>query len=206
MTADRFVDVRLVGHGHVHVDARPARGVWLLATRISLLGTLCTTPSRSRRTVRRRFTSSTRPLIAGHGHDVADAELVLDEDEQAVDGVADKGLRAQADGDADDADARQHGPDVDAQLGQDGEERDRRPATISAVRTKTVVEGLDALLHLLVGPLLHATAHGGVDGMGHDVAEDEDDDGDDDKDDGDADAVVDEPVGDAVAVDARREG
>ena len=80
--------------------------VRLLATLTSPLGTVWTTPSRSRSVVRRRLKSSTAPLTPADRDDVALAVLVLDEDQGAVEVVPDEALRAEADGDPDDAEAR----------------------------------------------------------------------------------------------------
>ena len=67
-----------------------------------------------------------RAAHPGDRDDVALAELVLDEDERAVEVVADEALRAEPDGDPDDAEARDGRPDVEAELAQDHQRGDRR--------------------------------------------------------------------------------
>ena len=61
------------------------------------------------------------PLI---GDDVADADLVLEDQEEAADQIPDQGLRAEAERDADDPGAGQRRRDVDAELAQDHQRRD----------------------------------------------------------------------------------
>ena len=100
--------------------------VRLLATLISPFGTVWTMPSRSRSVVRRRLKSSTVPLTPAIVDDVALAELVLDEDERAVQIVLDEALRPEPDGDPDDAEAGDGRPDVEPELAQDHERRRRR--------------------------------------------------------------------------------
>src|SRR3954447_8476946 len=56
---------------------------------------------------------------------VANAELILDEDEDAGQEVLDQALRAEADRDADDARARQHRAEVDPDLIEDEEDGHR---------------------------------------------------------------------------------
>ena len=67
-----------------------------------------------------------RAAHAGDPDDVALRELVLDEDEDAVEEVLDEALGAEADGDADDPEARDRRPDVDAELAEDHDHGDRQ--------------------------------------------------------------------------------
>ena len=60
--------------------------------------------------------SSTVPRDPADADDVALRVLVLDEDQRAVEVVADHALGAEADRDADDAEAGDGGPDVEAEL------------------------------------------------------------------------------------------
>ena len=62
---------------------------------------------------------------AANPHRVADLVLVLHEDEEAVDDVVDQGLRAEADGEPGDAGAGQQRRHVDAQHGQDLQQREK---------------------------------------------------------------------------------
>ena len=68
------------------------------------------------------------PLDGAHGAAqvdlVADAVLVLDDHEQAGDAVPDKGLGAEAEGDAGDARGRDQRGEVDVELAEDHEPRD----------------------------------------------------------------------------------
>ena len=92
---------------------------------ISPFGTVWTTPSRSRSVVRRRLKSSTVPGHAGDPDDVTLGELVLDQDQRPVEVVAHERLGAEADGDADDAEAGDGRPDIEAELADHHERRDR---------------------------------------------------------------------------------
>ncbi len=58
---------------------------------------------------------------AGHLDDIAGIELVLQEDEQAVENVLDDALCAEADGDTDDAGGGNQRGDIVAKFGQDHE-------------------------------------------------------------------------------------
>ena len=115
---DRRVDVGPVGDRDVWLMRDQTR-VRLEATWISPLGTVWTTPSRSRSVVRRRVKSSTVPDTPGDPDDVALGELVLDEDQRAVQVVADEALGPEPDGDPDDAEARDRRPDVEPELAED---------------------------------------------------------------------------------------
>ena len=59
----------------------------------------------------------------GDADDVAGAVLVFGEQEDAVDRVADEGLRAEREREAGDAEAGDDGRDVDADFVEDGDER-----------------------------------------------------------------------------------
>ena len=73
-----------------------------------------------------------QPAGAVDPGDVADADVVVEDQEEAGDEVLDQRLRAEADGQADDAGAGQHRHDVDVQLAQDGQSRRRRGRATSA--------------------------------------------------------------------------
>ena len=64
---------------------------------IAPFGKTWTVPSLSRRTIVRRLIASTSPAGAVDGGDVADADLVLEDEEEAADDVADQRLRAESD-------------------------------------------------------------------------------------------------------------
>ena len=108
----------------------------LLPTRtIAPLGTCQTVPSAARSRVVRSDTASTVPVdLAVEVDDVADAELVLGEDEQARQEVLDERLRAEAQRDADDARAGEQRRDVDAELADStmklANSRITKPATL----------------------------------------------------------------------------
>ena len=78
------------------------------------LGTYQITPLSSRSLVTRSPTSSTVPVACAGVDDVADAVLVLEDHEDAGEEVLDQALRAEADGDTDDAGAGDDRADVDA--------------------------------------------------------------------------------------------
>ena len=63
--------------------------------------------------VRRRVKSSTLPVDARDADHVALAELVLDQDQRAVEVVLDQALGPEPDGDADDAEPGDRGTDVE---------------------------------------------------------------------------------------------
>ena len=60
-----------------------------------------------------------RPLVVAALDVLADAEGIVDQEEHAADDVAHQGLRAEADGDADDPGAGDQRADLDAERGQD---------------------------------------------------------------------------------------
>ncbi len=96
----------------------------LTSVLISPFGYTCTAPVSSRSTMVRRLTCSTSPPWPLIGGDVADADLIFEDEEEAGDDVADQRLRAEADGQADDAGAGEHRGDVHVQLAQDHQGRD----------------------------------------------------------------------------------
>ena len=106
------------------------------ATLISPLGTVWTTPSMSRMRRPPQVEVLDRAGHAGQAHDVALAELVLDEDERAVEVVADERLGAEADGDADDAEPGDGRPDVEAELVQDHQRGDGHDEEADDVRRR----------------------------------------------------------------------
>src|SRR4029079_3812240 len=72
------------------------------------------------------------------------AELVLDEDQGAVEVVADELLGAEADGDAHDAEPGNRRPDVEVEATQDhepGDDQDEEPEDVAT----ELVEGVDPL-------------------------------------------------------------
>ena len=71
----------------------------------------------------RRLISSTRAADAVDLGGIADAHLVLGDQEQPRDDVLDQRLRAEADRQADDAGAGQHRRDVDIELPQHHQDR-----------------------------------------------------------------------------------
>ena len=95
----------------------------LATRRISPLRTYQTTPVWSRSRVNRSATSSTVPMTGADVDEVADPVLVLDDHEDARQVVLDERLRAEAEGDADDAGAGEQRADVDAEQRQDHEQR-----------------------------------------------------------------------------------
>ena len=100
-------------------SARDQCWTMLPTRRISPLGTCQTVPSTARRRVVRSDTASTVPDgLAVEVDDVADAELVLDEDEHAGQEVAHERLRAEADRDAEDAGAGEQRAEVDPDLAE----------------------------------------------------------------------------------------
>jgi hypothetical protein len=92
-------------------------------------------------------------------HDVALAELVLDEDQRAVQVVADEGLRPEPDGDPDHAEPRHGRSDVQAELAQHHEPRDDDDECLDDAGAK-VVEGVHAALELHRAQFLGRTLRG----------------------------------------------
>ena len=72
----------------------------------------------------RRLICFDEPAGAVDRRDVTDADLILEEEEEAADDVADQRLRAEADRQAGDAGAGQHRGDVDLELLQNHQGRD----------------------------------------------------------------------------------
>jgi hypothetical protein len=98
--------------------------VRLDVTRISPFGTTWRRPSRSRRTVVRSDTSSTVPLTAPCLHDVPHVIVVLHQQEEPRDEVADQCLGPEPEGHPAHAGRRHQGPDVHADLAQHHHQRD----------------------------------------------------------------------------------
>ena len=112
---DRPVDVGAVGDDHVLVDPGPdagqVRGDLDLAVRHGVDDAIDVA---DRRPPQAEVLDRARD--AGHADDVALGELVLDEDERAVEVVAHERLRAEPDRDADDAEAGHRRTDVEPEL------------------------------------------------------------------------------------------
>ena len=121
--------------------------VRLEATLISPLGTVWTTPSRSRSVVRRSVKSSTVPETPATRMTSPLRELVLDQDERPVEVVADEDLGPEPDGDADDAEPGDRRPDVEAELAEDHQSGDHHDEELERVRAERV-ERLHPLLEL----------------------------------------------------------
>ena len=122
---DRLVDVRAVGDGDVLVDPRPDPG------QVAGDGDLAVGDrvDDAVEVAQRRPPQAEVLDRAGHAgdpDDVALAELVLDEDERAVEVVADEVLGAEPDGDPDDAEAGDRRTDVEAELAEDHQPGDDR--------------------------------------------------------------------------------
>ena len=88
-----------------------------------------------------------RPFDARDAHDVAPGELVLDQDQRAVEVVADEELRPEADRDPDDAETRDGRPDVEAELPEDHQPGDDHDEELEDVR-RQAVERVHPLLEL----------------------------------------------------------
>ena len=124
-TSDGPVDVGAVGDRHVLVDARPDPGQ--VGGDLDLAvgdGVDHAVDVAQRRPPQVEVLD--RAGHAGQAHDVALGELVLDEDERAVEVVADERLRPEADRDADDAEPGDGRPDV---------EPERRPGSSAPAMT-----------------------------------------------------------------------
>ena len=93
---------------------------------ISPFGTVWTTPSRSRRVVRRRVKSSTVPATPAIRTTSPLANWFSIRISDAVEVVADEALGAEADGDPDDAEPGDRRPDVEPELAEDHQPGDRR--------------------------------------------------------------------------------
>ena len=83
----------------------------------------------------RRFISSTSPATPLIVAEVSDADLILEDHEEAADDVAHQGLRAEADGQPGDAGAGQHRRDVDPKLLQDHQGRDADDRALATLST-----------------------------------------------------------------------
>ena len=129
-----------------------------MATLISPFGTVWTTPSRSRSVVRRRLKSSTVPATPAMRDDVALAVLVLDEDQRAVEVVADEDLGPEPDRDADDPEAGDGRPDVEPEraAGSSGRRStsDEEPDDVAAELVERVHPLLDLDRRQLLGRAL----------------------------------------------------
>ena len=83
----------------------------------------------------------------GDPDDVALGELVLDQDERAVEVVADEALGPEPDGDADDAEAGDGRPDVEPELAEDHQDGDGHDEELQGVGPERV-ERVHPLLEL----------------------------------------------------------
>jgi len=111
-------------------------------------------------------------LESGDGDDFADVELVLDEDEDAVEHVLEDGLGAEADADADDTGGGKQRSEVDAEDGEDVQEDDEADEAVGR-GSDDGSYGADLGSALGVGDLLvGATAHA-VDEEGYDALQEE---------------------------------
>ena len=149
----RHVDVGAVGDGHVLVDARPDPGQ--VGGDLDLaVGHRVDDPVEvaQRRPAEREVLD--RAGDAGDADDVALGELVLDEDQGAVEVVADEALGAEADRDADDPEPGDGRPDVEARAGPGSS--GRRSTTMKNWTTlpSSVVERVHPLGDLDGGQLL----------------------------------------------------
>ena len=110
-----------------------------------------TVPSIARSRVVRRETASTVPVAAREVDDVADPELVLDQDERAGEEVAHERLGAEADRHAEHAGAGQQRREIDPQLAAGGErgdqeDREREDAAQDARKRVDALLGAQARL------------------------------------------------------------
>ena len=121
-----MVDVRVAGDLDVEQRARPVLALVADAARSRRWARA--RPSRRPPAAASCAATPPRPspVAAVEVDDVADAELVLGEDEQPRQEVLDERLRPEAERDADDARARQQRRDVDAELAQHHEAREQR--------------------------------------------------------------------------------
>ena len=130
-----------------------------------------------------------RAVDAGQAHDVALGELVLEEDQGAVEVVADQRLGPEADRDAEDPEARDRRPDIEAELSEHHQRADDHDEELDRVRPQAV-EGVHPLLELdraqlLGGPFRGLAVEEGLDDPVHEQAREphRDDRHDDDEDD-----------------------
>ena len=125
--------VEILAVGDVDVDDRVRECLLRFASAVMVpFGNTCTAPSPSRTTIVRRLISSTMPVHAVDAREIADAHLILEDEEEARDDVAHEILRAEADRQAGDAGAGQDRHHVDRQLAQQHQHRRRtRPPTVT---------------------------------------------------------------------------
>ena len=143
---DGRVDVGAVGDRDVLVDARPDAGQvgghvdLAVGDRVHHAIEVA-----QRRPPQREVLDG--PLDARDAHDVAPGELVLDQDERAVEVVADEELRPEADRDPDHAETRDGRPDVESELTEDHQPGDDHDEELDDVR-RQAVERVHPLLEL----------------------------------------------------------
>ena len=108
---------------------------------------------------------------AGERDDIAARVLILAEDEDAVDGVAHERLRAEPDRDARDADACEHGADIEPELREDRQHGEREEDDLGSAKDDAA-ERLDAPLDFNLGPPGHLAGDCGPQRARDDAADD----------------------------------